>query len=98
MRRSMMPMKTLSLFGISAVLAAVLILAAREATAQSRPVGGVMRNNFSGHSNLFSWERGDGFRGGFHGGHFHGFGGGLWVVDREVPYIVEQEAPAPAPP
>src|SRR4029453_14917638 len=102
----MMDMRYTHVFGISAVMAAALIFAAREAGAQDRPVGGVPRNNFHSHSNHFSWEGGHGgFRDGFHGGFG---GGGVWIVDREVPVYVEKEVvrevpggvepPAPTPP
>jgi hypothetical protein len=66
------------------------------ADAQSRPVGGGARISFPSQSNLFSWERGHGFHG--------GFGGGVWIVEREVPVVVEKEvvrevaAPAPVAP
>ena len=74
-------MKALHLLGLSAAAAALLIFAATQADAQQRPtVGG--RINFPTHSNHFSWERGHGFHGGF---------GGVWVVEREVPVIVERE-------
>ena len=102
-----MDMRYTQVFAISAVMAAGLIFAAREASAQDRPVGGVARNNFHSHSNHFSWEGGHGnMHGRFHGGFG---GGGVWIVDREVPVYVEKEvvvrevpvpvaAPAPAPP
>ena len=80
-------MKTLHLMAASAVMSAVLIFAAAEVDAQQRAVGGVARNNFSGHSNNFSWEGGHGGR----HGRGHGFGGGVWVVERDVPVIVERE-------
>ena len=98
----MMDMRYLHVFGISAAVSALLIFAAREAGAQDRPAGGVARNNLPS-TNHFSWEGGHG-HGRFHGG----FGGGVWIVDREVPVYVEREVvrevpvavepPAPAPP
>jgi len=101
MRRTIMIMKTLHLMAVSAVVSGVLIFAAARVDAQQRAVGGGARNNFPSpvHSNAFSWERGSGFHGGF---------GNVWVVEREVPVIVEREvvrevavpvaAPAPAEP
>ena len=100
----MMDMRYLHVFGISAVVSAVLILAAREAGAQDRPVGGVPRNHLPS-TNHFSWEGG---HGNMHGRFHDGFGGGVWIVDREVPVYVEKEVvrevpvavepPAPTPP
>ena len=55
---------------------------AAEADAQSRPVGGGARMSFPGHSNHFSWEGRHGFHRGF---------GGVWVVEREVPVVIERE-------
>jgi hypothetical protein len=81
-------MKTLHLLGLSAVMSALLIFAAAEADAQQQSVGGA-RNNFHGHGNHFSWERGHGFRGGF---------GNVWVVERELPVIVEKEVVREVPP
>ena len=86
-----MVMKTLHLLAVSAVASAVLIFAASEVDAQARSYG--PRNNFSGHSNLFSWERGGGRHHGFHGGF-----GNVWVVEREVPVYIEVPTPAPPPP
>ena len=80
-------MKYLHVFTLSAAMSAALIFGAFRAHAEPRMVGGVPRNNFSGHSNNFSWERGHGFK--------HGFGG-VWVVEREVPVYVE--VPVAAPP
>jgi opacity protein-like surface antigen len=84
------------LLGLSAAMSALLILAAAQAAAQARPGGQGPRNNFSGHSNHFSWEGA------------HGFNNGVFVIEREVPIIIEREvvrekpaeppAAAPAPP
>lgn len=76
----------LTLITAMAVLAG---LSATEAGAQQRPVGGVPRNNFTGNTNNFSWERGHGFHGGF---------GGVWVVEREVEVPVYVEVPVAAAP
>ena len=85
-------MRYIHVFTLSAVMSAVLILAAREAAAQDRPVGGVPRNNFTGQAGHFG--------GSMHGGRFRGFGNGIWVVDREVevPVYVEVPVAVPAPP
>jgi len=83
---------------LGAAAAASAFVAAADAGAQQRPVSGA-RVTYPTHANHFSWE-------GRHGG-FHGAGGGVWIVEREVPVIVEREvvrevpaaAPAtPAPP
>ena len=37
---------------------------------------------YPSHSNHFSWERGHGFKRGF---------GGVWIIQQEVPVIVERE-------
>ena len=101
-----MDMRYAHVFAVSAVVSAVLIFAANRAhaqTQQQRPVGGVPRNHIPS-TNHFSWEGGhDGFRDRFHGGF-----GNVWVVEREVPVVVEKEvvkevpvaveAPAAAPP
>lgn len=87
-------MKTPHLLAMSEAMAALLIFAAAGAHAQSRPVSSGARITFPSHSNRFSWERGQRFRGGI---------GGVWIVEREVPVIVEREvvrevpAPPPAP-
>ena len=92
-----MDVKYAHLLAMSAAASALLIFAAAQADAQQRPATGG-RINLPGRSNHFSWERGHGFRGGF---------GGVWVVEREVPVIVEREVvvevpvpaePPPAPP
>ena len=82
-----MDMRYLHVFGISAVVSVVLILAAREASAEDRPVGGVPRNHLPGNlgssrttdmppacrNGCFSWEGGHGgIRDGFRGDRFHG--------------------------
>ena len=76
--------------------AALLLAGAGEAGAQQR-AGSGPRINIPSHSNHFSWDRGQGFHGGF---------GGVWIVERE-PVIVEREvirevavpaAPPPPPP
>jgi len=70
--------------------AAGLIFAAATADAQQRAVSSGARVTFPSHSNRFSWERGHRFHGGI---------GGVWIVEREVPVIVEREPPPPpAPP
>jgi len=66
--------------------AAGLLFAAAEAEAQQRPVSSGARITFPSHSNRFSWERGHRFHGGI---------GGVFVVEREVPVIVERETPPP---
>ena len=87
-------MKPLHLLVLSAAVAALPVLAAASAEAQQRTVGGP-RITIPSHSNLFSWERGHHrFRGGF---------GGFFIVEREVPVIVEREVvverqvPTPSP-
>ena len=71
-------MKAFFLMAVCAAMAALPIAA----DAQQRAGGGGPRNNFHNPSNHFSWERGHGFHGGF---------GNVWVVEREVPVIVERE-------
>jgi hypothetical protein len=71
--------KYLDLMSVSAVLA---ILTTAQADAQSRPMPGGSRNNFHNPSNHFSWERRHGLHGGF---------GNIFVVQQEVPVIVERE-------
>ena len=101
-----MDMKYVHILGVSAVMAAALILAAREAGAQDRPVGGVARNNIPGNMRGMgnAGLNGDGLHRGFH----HGFGNGVWVIERdpvvierevirEVPVAVPAAEPAPAP-
>jgi hypothetical protein len=85
-------MKLLHLLAIGAAMAALPILAATDADAQQRAVGGP-RITFPSHANHFSWE-----------GH-HGFHGGVFIVEREVPIIIEREVvrevavtPPPTPP
>jgi hypothetical protein len=78
-------MKRIHLMAMCAATAGL----ASVADAQSRPVGGGPRITFPSQSNLFSWERGHGFHG--------GFGGGVWIVEREVPVVVKVETPAPPP-
>ena len=75
-------MKALPLLAMSAAMSALLIFASAEADAQQRAAGGGPRNMFSGHANHFSWEGKRGFHGGF---------GNVWIVEREVPIIVERE-------
>lgn len=60
----------------------LLALLSVPCAAQQRVMPGGPRNNFHNPSNRFSWERGNGFHGGF---------GNVWVVEREVPVIVERE-------
>ena len=54
------------------------VLAVTSAQAQQRPVPG-LRITIPTHANHFSWER------------HHGFHGGVFIVEREVPVIVERE-------
>jgi hypothetical protein len=94
-------MKPLHLLMTGAAMAGLLIFAAAEAGAQQRALGGP-RIMLPSHANHFSWE-------GRHGG-FHGNGGGfgalrhaqdgrVFIIEREVPVIVEREVvreiPAP---
>jgi len=79
-------MNPLHLLAISAAVAALPVFAAAQAEAQQRAVAWGPRNNFSGNANHFSPE---GRHGGFHG-NGGGFGG-VFVVEREVPVIVERE-------
>ena len=88
-------MKRRHLLVLSAAVAVAPVLAATSAQAQQRAVGGP-RITIPSHSNHFSWERGHGFHGGF---------GGVFIVEREVPVIVEREmvrevpiTPPPTPP
>lgn len=76
-------MKTIPFVTATIALAALLAFAAPSAEAQGRPVGGGPRIILPSHSNHFSRE-------GKHGG-FHGVGGGVFVIEREVPVIVEKE-------
>ena len=94
-------MRPLHLLAMTAAM--VALAPSADANAQSRPVGGVPRNNFTGHTNsslgsnmppacrngCFSWERGHGFHGGF---------GGVWVIEREVEVPVYVEVPVAAAP
>ena len=70
-------MKPILLLALS-VMAALPTLAATEAHAQ-QPTGTGLRITLPSHSNHFSWER------------HHGFHGGVFIVEREVPVIVERE-------
>lgn len=86
-------MKLFRLLAIGAALAALPTLAVAEANAQQRPVGGGPRITLPSHTNHFSWER------------HHGFHGGVFIVERQVPVIVEREVvrevavtPPPTPP
>ena len=79
-------MRILCALTISAAIAALPIVAAAEPGAQQRSVFGP-RNNFHSHSNHFPRDRGHGFHGGF---------GGVFIVEREVPVIIEREVPAAA--
>jgi len=63
----------------------MLALGASDAAAQQRAASGA-RISFPSQANLFSWERGHGFKRGF---------GGVFVVEQQVPVIVEREAPPP---
>ena len=78
-------MKRRHLLVRSAAVAVLPVLAAASAQAQQRAVSGP-RITLPSHSNHFSWERGHHrFRGGFP----------ALIVEREVPVIVEREAPPP---
>lgn len=63
-------------------MAALPILTAAKADAQQRSAGSGLRINIPSPANHFSWERGHGF---------HGIDGGVFIVEREVPVIVERE-------
>ena len=63
-------------------MAALPILTAAKADAQQRSAGSGLRINIPSPANHFSWERGHGF---------HGIHGGVFIVEREVPVIVERE-------
>jgi hypothetical protein len=82
--------------GQGKILAAIIgltVFTSGEAGAQQRPAGGGARINIPSHANHFSWERG-------HGG-FHGNGGGVggvFIVERQVPVIVEREVVREVPP
>lgn len=52
-------------------------------------MGGGARITIPSHSNHFSWERKHGFHGGF---------GGVFIVEREVPIIIEREVVREVPP
>ena len=75
-------MKLLHLPTLIAAMAALPTLAAVEADAQQRSAGSGLRINIPSPANHFSWERGHGF---------HGIHGGVFIVEREVPVIVERE-------
>lgn len=66
-------------------LVAMSVLATAEAGAQQRPVSGA-RITFPSHAHNFSWEGRHGFHNGFGGGF-----GGVWVIEQDVPVIVERE-------
>ena len=78
--------------------AVALAVLAPSAAAQTLPVGGVPRITIPSQNNLFSWERGSGFHGGF---------GNVWVVLRQAqddrvqnePVVREvvREVPVPVP-
>jgi len=67
------------------VAGSMLALGASDAAAQQRSASGA-RITFPSQANLFSWERGHGFKRGF---------GGVLIVQQQVPVIVEREAPPP---
>jgi len=71
-------MKSLHLLEMGAAMATITILAAANIEAQ-RPVSRGPRITFPSHANHFSWER------------HHGFHGGVFIVERQVPVIVERE-------
>jgi hypothetical protein len=75
-------MKASYLVALSAAMAVLALLPAADAGAQSRPMPGGPRNNFHSPSHHFSWERGHGFHGGF---------GNVWIVEQQVPVVVERE-------
>lgn len=83
------------IYTLSATMALLTVLAIPSAYAQSRPVGGGARITFPSHAHNFSWEGRHGFHNGFGGGF-----GGVWVVEQEVPVVVEREVvrEVPAPP
>lgn len=68
-------MKGTHLLGLSAAMSALLILAASKTDAQGHPAGQGPRNSIPSH----------------HGGNMHGLSSGIFVVEREVPVIVEKE-------
>ena len=77
------------------LILSVAMAMSAEAEAQQR-AGGAPRITLPSHSSHFSWERGHGFKRGFFP---------IFVVQREVPVIVEREvvrevaaAPPPPPP
>ena len=84
-------MKSSYLFALSV---APVLLFATPADAQQRSLG--PRITIPSQPNHFSWERGHGFKRGFPG---------VWIVEREVPVIIEKEVvrevavtvPPPAP-
>ena len=93
-------MKPLRLLAVTVAMIALPILAATEAAAQQRTVSGP-RLTLPSHANHFSWER---HHHRFHGGS-GGFHGGVFIVEREVPVIVERKVarevaltPPPTPP
>jgi hypothetical protein len=93
-------MNPFPLLTVSSAMAGLLIFAAAGADAQQRAGTSVPRISFPSHANHFSWEGGRGGRHGFNGGF-----GGAFIVEREVPVIVEREvvrevkpAEPPAPP
>ena len=95
-------MKALHLLAMSAAMAVLLISTPAKADAQQRSVDWGPRITLPSQANDFHG-------GGMHGG-FHGVGdgfGGVFIVEREVPVIVEREVvrevkpaepPAPPPP
>ena len=109
-------MKATHLLAASAALSALLIFAASRADAQVQTAGGGQRfapiSSSSGGPRIVPIGDGGGLqrgRRGFHGHHHGGKGfggfGGVWIVEREVPVIVEREvvrevpvAPPPPPP
>jgi hypothetical protein len=74
-------MKPRHLLVLSAAVAVLPLLAVTSAQAQQRAVSGP-RITLPSHSNHFSWERRHGF---------HGLHGGIFIVEREMPVIVERE-------
>jgi hypothetical protein len=78
-------MKPHPLLAKIAATGALATLTVASADAQQRPVPG-LRITLPSHANHFSWER------------HHGFHGGVFIVEREVPVIVEREVVRETPP
>ena len=91
-------MKYVHILGVSVVLSAALIFAASKAHAQAGAASMVPRNPIIANNRGLgsAGMSGGGLDRGFHGG----FGGGVWVVERE-PVVIEREVvrevPVPVP-